>query len=231
MSEKSAPEVQRYPMRHETETSSIPMPKNWSKHVKFALVCASALARAVVTEVRGWALNSPIERMRLRAQCERVSSLAAQRAEELALLHTRFERVPAKHRPHFSPPERLRVLQLKAACGWSAAETARRLLLAPATVTSWLKRLDEEGEAALVRTPEPVNRFPQFVTALVAELKRTVPSLGKVKVAEFLARGGLHLSPSTVGRMLRKRWPNGKPPHGDAEGGDPAPSCEPEAAL
>jgi hypothetical protein len=98
-------------------------------------VCASALALAVATEVRGWALNSPIERVRLRAEAERLRALLAQRTEELDLMTTRFERVPAKNRPHFSPPERLRVLSLKAACGWSAAETGRRLLLAPSTVT------------------------------------------------------------------------------------------------
>src|SRR5688500_13884616 len=97
-----------------SKPSSIPLPKNWSRHVTSALVYASALGRAAVTEMRGWALNSPIERVRLRAECERLSSLVAQQAEELALLRTRFERVPATNRPHFSPLERLRVLSLKA---------------------------------------------------------------------------------------------------------------------
>ena len=64
--------------------TSIPLPKNWSQHATFALVCASALGRAVVTEVRGWAINSPVERVRLRAECERLTALVAQQQEELA---------------------------------------------------------------------------------------------------------------------------------------------------
>ena len=94
------------------------------------------LGRAVVTQVRSWAINSPLERIRLRADCERLTTLVAQQQEELGLLRMRFERVPSKSRPHFTPPERLRVLQLKAASGWSAAETARRLLLAPISTLS-----------------------------------------------------------------------------------------------
>ncbi len=203
----------------------IPLPKGWPKHVTSALVCAVSLARAVITHVRGWALNSPIERVRLRAESERVTTLARQQQEELALHRQRFERVPAKSRPHFTPAERLRVLELKAARGWSAAETARRLLLAPSTVTSWLKRLDEEGEQALVRVPVPVARFPDFVAHLVGELRQLFPSLGKVKIAEFLARGALHLSPSTVGRMLRTRS-DGPPPAEPSETGAPALSRE-----
>jgi putative transposase len=158
-----------------------------------------------------------------------LTTLVAQLQEELGLLRMRFERVPAKSRPHFSPPERLRALQLKAACGWSAAETARRLLLAPSTVASWLKRLDEEGEAALVRVPVPVNRFPDLVSCVVRQLKSAFPSLGKGKVAEFLARGGLHLSPSTVGRMSRER-PQGKPA-GSATNDVQAPSSLPETSA
>lgn len=216
-----------------SKSSEIPLPKNWSQHVTMALVCASALGRAVVTGVRGWALNSPLERVRLRAERERLRTLVAQQAEELALLRARFERVPAKSRPHFTPPERLRALSLKAAAGWSAAATARRLLLAPSTVASWLKRLDEEGEDALVRMPVPVNRFPELVTLLVQQLGRLFPSLGKVKVAEFLARGGLHLSASTVRRMLCER-PKATPPAGaggGADGGDLAPSRQPETSA
>ncbi len=208
--------------------SAIPLPKGWPKHVTSAVVCATALARAVVTHVRGCALNSPIECVRMRAEAERVTTLAAQQVEELFLLRTRFERVPPKSRPHFSPPERLRVLQLKAARGWSAAETARRLLLAPSTVAAWLKRLDEEGEQALVRVPVPVNRFPELVAQLARELRRLFPSLGKQKIAEFLARGALHLSPSTVGRMLRRQPDGGPPPPAKAAmGGDLVPGGEP----
>jgi len=63
-------------------------------------------------------------------------------------------------------------------------------------------RLDEEGPDALVRLSEPVNRFPDFVSYLVKRLKILCPTLGKVKLAQVLARAGLHLGPTTVRRMM-----------------------------
>ena len=73
-----------------------------------------------------------------------------------------------------------------------------------------MKRLDEDGVEALVQLSQPVNRFPDFVRYTVARLKTLCPSLGKVKIAEILARAGLHLAPSTVGRMLKQA--DGTPP-------------------
>ena len=66
-------------------------------------------------------------------------------------------------------------------------------------------RLDEDGPHALARLPEPVNRFPDFVGYLVRRLKVLCPTLGKVKIAQMLARAGLHLGTTTVRRMLRDR--------------------------
>ena len=67
-----------------------------------------------------------------------------------------------------------------------------------------MRRLDEEGEEALVRLPVPVNRFPDFVSVVVQQLRATCPSLGKVRIAQILARAGLALSASTVRRALRR---------------------------
>ncbi len=51
---------------------------------------------------------------------------------------------------------------------------------------------------------EPVNKFPEFVAYLVRYFKRTCPTLGKAKIAQMLARAGLHLGATTVGRMLKR---------------------------
>ena len=74
--------------------------------------------------------------------------------------------------------------------------------MTPATVASWTGRLDEEGPAALVQMREPVNRFPDFVAYLVRRLKALCPTMGKVRIAQVLARAGLHLGATTVARML-----------------------------
>ena len=63
------------------------------------------------------------------------------------------------------------------------AQTARSLLVTPATVASWMGRLDEEGSKALVQMREPVNKFPDFVRYIVQRLKVLYPTMGKVKIA------------------------------------------------
>lgn len=56
--------------------------------------------------------------------------------------------------------------------------TPDTFLLESKTVASWMKRLDEEGEGALVQLPQPVNTFPDFVHHIVRRLKALCPSLG-----------------------------------------------------
>jgi transposase InsO family protein len=85
------------------------------------------------------------------------------------------------------------------------AQTARVFQVTQATIASWCQRLDEQGPTALLRTPVPVNKFPDFVAHLVQRLQVLCPRLGKVKIAQVLARAGLHLGVSTVGRMRRQR--------------------------
>ena len=75
----------------------------------------------------------------------------------------------------------------------------------PTTIASWLKRIDESGPAPLVQLREPVNKFPDLVRYLVRKLKVLSPSMGRKRIAQTLARAGLHLSASTVGRMLKDR--------------------------
>ncbi len=113
--------------------------------------------------------------------------------------------IGAHRRPHYRPIERMAILELKAARGWSQTETARRFLVKPTTIASWLKRIDESSPAPLVRMREPVNKFPELVRYVVRRLTVLFPSLGRKRLAQTLARAGLHLSASTVGRMLKDR--------------------------
>ncbi len=184
---------------------SISLPQAWPDSVKSAFVCAVALARAAVVETRSWCINSRIARVRLAAENERLKSEIAMLSEELRIKDARVGAIPAARRPHYPPSERLAILALKAARGWNNAQTARAFLLTADTIASWLKRLAEAGPDALVQLPRPVNRFPQYVTLLVQQLKSVCPAMGKVRAAQLLARAGLHLAPSTVRRMLDKQ--------------------------
>ncbi|HEY6724777.1 MAG TPA: DDE-type integrase/transposase/recombinase [Polyangiaceae bacterium] len=214
------------------DSHSVPLPKDWPAHVRSAFVCAVGLAHAAITVVRGWAVNSRIARVRLAGDNDRLKAEVALLNRELDLLRARFERIPAKNRPHLSPAQRLEVLQLKAARAWNSAQIARRFLLAPSTVAAWLKRLEDDGVGALVRVPPPpIHRFPDFVARLVQDLSGLLPTMGKKRIAQLLARAGVHLSTSTVRRLQQRPWVT--PPAPEPAGSDsPAPAArQPVAAT
>jgi putative transposase len=110
----------------------------------------------------------------------------------------------AADRPRYPPQERLAILAVRASRGWSASRTARVFLVTPPTIASWMQRRDDEGERALVRPKVPINRLPDFVDVVVQQLRAVCPLLGKVRIAQLLARAGLCVSASTVGRALKK---------------------------
>jgi transposase InsO family protein len=127
--------------------------------------------------------------------------------EELRIKDARMCGIAAHRRPRYAPTKRLAILEVRAARGWSLKQTADVFLVTPTTVASWSKRVDELGPKALLQLPEPVNRSLDFVRYAVQRLKTLCPTMGKVKIAQTLARAGLHLSVSTVGRMLKEPPP------------------------
>jgi len=132
-----------------------------------------------------------VERLRRRSPAD----LLRQVAEALRVGNVTAE--PQK-RPHYVPTERMAILELRAAQGWSAQQTADVFHITAATIASWMRRVDDEGTNALIQIREPVNRFPDFVRYAVQRLKALCPSLGKAKIAEMLCRAGL---PWTRARM------------------------------
>ena len=185
----------------------IQLPKGWPSHVKSAVLHIISLAHFSITHARGWAANSVSERVRITAEDDRLHQEIALLREELRIKAARMCAIAALRRPRYAPTERLAILEVRAARGWTLKQTADAFLVSSPTVGSWSKRVDEEGSKALLQLREPVNRFPDFVRYAVRRLKTLCPTMGKVKIAQTLARAGLHLSATTVGRMLRE------PPH------------------
>jgi putative transposase len=178
---------------------AVALPRGWPRLVKSAVLHVASLAHLAMAHAHGWAANSINARVRLAAENSRLRSELAMLREELRIMAA----IPPHRRPHYAPTARMAILELKAARAWSLAQTAKAFLLEPETIAAWLKRLDESGPAALVRLPQPVNRFPDFVRHIVARFKVLCPTIGKVKLAQTLARAGLHLGATTVGRMLK----------------------------
>ena len=187
----------------------IPLPKGWPSHVKSGVLHIISLAHFSITHARGWAANSVRANVRISAERDRLHQEIALLREELRIKDACMSLIPPHRRPRYASTERLAILELRAARGWSLRQTVDAFLLTPATVTSWSQRIDEGGPKALLQLREPVNRFPDFVRYAVQRLKTLCPTMGKVKIAQTLARAGLHLSPTTVRRMLKEPSPAG----------------------
>ena len=153
--------------------SEIPLPKNWPRRLRSAVIHTISIARVSLTATRSRAANSLNARIRLKAENGRLRQEIALLQEESQIKDARMERIPAHRRPHYPLVERLAILELRAARGWS-----------------------------LVQIPQPVNKFPAFVAYLVRRLKVLCPTMGKTKIAQVLCRAGLRLGATTVRRML-----------------------------
>jgi len=191
-----------------TPDIDLPIPRQWPKQVKSAFLHAVSIASAAFTCAVGLAANRKDKVKQVTAELSQAYREIALLKEEMELKDQRFQRLPPHRRPYYRPTERMQILEQKAARGWSIAQTAKALLLNEHTVISWLRRADEEGDDALIQIAEPINKFPEFVRCLVRKLKAIIPSLGKEKIAQILARACLHLGVSTVGRILNEKTQN-----------------------
>ncbi len=183
----------------------IPLPDDWSRHVKTGILHCVALAQMALTAARARTSKKRGVVARLRAQLDDTQRENSLLEEELRLKDLRIARVKPRRRPHYRGVERMAILELRAARGWSTAQTAERFFLQPATISEWMRRIDEGDDRALVQTTEPINRFPDFVRYIVRRLKVLCPTMGKKRIAQTLARAGLHLGVTTVGRILKER--------------------------
>lgn len=193
--------------------SDIPLPKTWPKRVKSAFVNAVSLAHASLTYSRAWCADSPLKRVQLAGELDQARQEIALLREEIRIKDVRMARIPPHHRPFYPPVERLAIHALRAARGWNLAQTARAFLIEPATAANWSKRLDEDGEQALVKLPAPacpeqnrrVNKYPDFVALVVKQLKVLCPIMGKKRIAHFLCQAALPISATSIGRFLKQK--------------------------
>ena len=183
----------------------ITLPRQWPDHIKSGILHAISLASVALSYARGRATS----RRRLRVQLDQATTEIALLREELSIKDSRWERSRSRRRPHYTPTQRMRILQLRSARGWTLEKTARVFLVDLQTVLIWMRRLDEQGERTLIQTVEPVNRYPDFVRNLVRQLKTLFPMMGAERMAQVLARIGLGLAATTIRRIERER---GAPP-------------------
>ena len=68
---------------------------------------------------RGWAVNSQVARVRLKAQNDQLTQHVALLTEEIRIKDARMIRIAPQKRPHYVPAERMSILELRAARAWT----------------------------------------------------------------------------------------------------------------
>jgi putative transposase len=176
------------------------LPKGWPSIATQSILHVIAVARITMIHARNW--PSECDELNLRATCDRFRTENSLLRRELAIKDARMRRIPPNRRPNYTSGERLEILMLKPACGLSNVKLADRFNVTAATIQNWFRRM-RDGDP-FISMPDKVTRYPLYLRYIVQQLKAMCPLLGKDKIADCLARTGLHLSASTVGRIINE---------------------------
>lgn len=171
--------------------------------------------RAVLTAARIFGLAAGTHLRQLRSLNDPLASAQARLAEAqlharlaweiVGLLSARFRRIPEKQRPHYSPSQRFRALEIRNLLGWSRDLAARVFLVCPNTVSNWERSADPLARTAgsTVKPIPPVRRFADAVRATIDLMARSGFG-GEDAIALTLARAGWTVSARSVRRIVAK---------------------------
>ena len=168
-------------MLSKSNPPEIPLPKSWGTHVKSATIHVLALAQYALTYSRSWAADSSNQRVRLKAENDRLIQEVALLREEIRIKDVRMAQIDPQRRPHYPSTERMAILELRAARGWSLEQAAKVFLVTADTIGSWV-RANRRG-----RTERPGPRHfagqqvPRLHPLPCSAVEGTLPLLGKAK--------------------------------------------------
>jgi transposase InsO family protein len=181
--------------------------------LRAVLATARLLGLAAGTHLRQLRnLNDPLARMQARIE---EAQLHARLAWEIVdLLSARFRKTPEKRRPHYSPSQRFRALEIRSLLGWSRELAARVFLVCPNTISNWERSADPHARTvgSTVKPAPPIRRFADTVRATIDLMARSGFG-GQDAIALTLAAAGWKVSARSVRRILvRAPRPSPVPP-------------------
>ena len=89
-------------MTKQENSPEISLPRCWLPSVKAAMLQVISLAQFSMTYTRSWAVNSPIARMRLKAENDERRQEVSFLREEIRIKDVRMRRIDPYKRPHFA---------------------------------------------------------------------------------------------------------------------------------
>ena len=178
-----------------------------------ALLRASHLFGLALGSALGKLRDSGVTAARMFERAEESALLLRMTRAAAGILGARWDKVPERHRSHYPPEQRFRILRIRSFLGLSQRETAEMFRVSTETIARWemeTTRPDEEAPRhalrPLVAPNPPVRRFADVVRAVVKTME-LVGFGGNDLIARTLARAGWKLSARTVGRIRKERWP------------------------
>jgi transposase InsO family protein len=174
-----------------------------------ALLRASHLFGLALGSALGKLRDSGVTAARMFERAEESALLLRMTREAAGILGARWDKVPERHRPHYPPEQRFRILRIRSFLGLSQRETAVMFRVSTETIARWeMEATSADGDAPrpLVAPNPPVRRFADVVRAMVKTMELAGFG-GNDLIARTLARAGWKLSARTVGRIRRERWP------------------------
>jgi transposase InsO family protein len=128
--------------------------------------------------------------------------------EALEILASRWDKIPERQRPHFSPEARFRILRIKTLLALSADETARTFRVSTATILRWqqeaLAAPARQTVGSLLKPVPPVRRYHDTVRHLVHTMS-VAGFPGDRSLAAHLARAGWKLARRTIQRIRKEK--------------------------
>jgi transposase len=128
---------------------------------------------------------------------------------ELDILRRQRKAMSPHRRPDYAPEHRLAIIQLMRLRNWSVPVVAKRFVLHPNTVRSWIKAVEGRGNTRLLSPAIAWNRVDDLIRWAVHELRRLCPEseFGTRTIARHLMRAGVAISRCTVQRIVREMKP------------------------
>jgi putative transposase len=128
-------------------------------------------------------------------------------SEVNSILAARWEKIPDRQRPHYTPELRFRILRIKDLLFLTQKETAAMFAVSVNTILRWEAESkthpETETVGSLVQPTPPVRRYADVVRHLVQAMVLAGFG-GNNLIARTLARAGWKLSCRTVGRVRRE---------------------------
>ena len=165
-----------------------------------ALLRATHLFGLALGSALGKLRDSGVTAARMFERAEESALLLRMTREAAGILGARWDKVPERHRPHYVPEQRFRILRIRSFLCLLQRETAEMFRVSPETIARWeMETTSTDGEAPrpLVTPNPPVRRFADVARAVVKTMELAGFG-GNDLIARTLARAGWKLSARTV---------------------------------